>query len=736
MTPPRCALIRGCRLWLTPAVLASVLSGCGGGTGALTVEQRQQQALQVHLEYSTLKHARAHANSEPRLQARTNVRRRDGLPGESSATHNSGRVVDVLTRWLTLRAGPNAPASDLAINYVVFSFLSDSAVKSGLLGQGSTQTEIWRYGVNRSWCRLLKLDFSTATAMLLDETAGSLAGVPEGTIAVTILTGSADGVLGKVRFWDVAPLSSDCGSAQVQVPDGEGAHLYNVLIPSMGPGALDQLKLVPVSEGVVADGSRKYGQYQFLFAWGRAVACAGADWIDRTGFCYRSSFRPITLTLLKDNLLVQTEPVFGTADPGGSMLINAFDAFIAAGPTGALEFRYAFGFSEWGSTLLYGFSQANRPGVGIPGTDGNAPMAWDNGVMTGVSAYPAPLSVVLVSPVAGVSHLFATNLTAKDPSRQPIGGWVCTYSSAGAAVRGCTNAFSTPSGQMVPAYSRIRNFAPYERLQALSFDPDRWITQLQGRIAGTPAQDYIRFSDWSTTQAPLQSPVGEVSYVDVPDHFFTNFAPVAGGLEAQGLYADQYSSFVVPEQHTSQLLVYRIAQVNDYSAKDEDGTQHQLVHGGIALCASRVTPDPSLPSLSGSPATSGQGNPSVGACGHLRDQASGSGAAFATARNIFPNQSFMSSPLFTRYSVSPSGIVLVTYVSLSGAIAQINASDPGTDWTGVQAWSTISQGRSAECHAVLYKPAPPAPAAQSYWTSLFSSTLKACLLYTSPSPRD
>jgi hypothetical protein len=89
----------------------------------------------------------------------------------------------------------------------------------------------------------------------------------------------------------------------------------------------------------------------------------------------------------------------------------------------------------------------------------------------------------------------------------------------------------------------------------------------------------------------------------------------------------------------------------------------------------------------------------------------------------------MSSPLFIRFSVSPSGTALLTYVSLSGAIAQINASDPGTDWTGLQAWTTISPGRSAGCHAKLFKPTPPSAPAYTFWSDIFKSSVLWLVAY-------
>jgi hypothetical protein len=113
------------------------------------------------------RHLDAVAASAPHLQVRPSGRRRDGLLGETSNTHNSGRVVEVMTKWLGIESEGLTPTTELAINYVVFSFLSDSAVNTSSIALGAAQTEVWRYGINRTWCRVLTLPFSTSTVMPL-----------------------------------------------------------------------------------------------------------------------------------------------------------------------------------------------------------------------------------------------------------------------------------------------------------------------------------------------------------------------------------------------------------------------------------------------------------------------------------------------------------------------------------------------------------------------------------------
>ena len=674
------------------------------------------------------RHLDAVAASAPHLQIRPGGRRRDGLLGETSNTHNSGRVVEVMTKWLSIESEGLTPTTELAINYVVFSFLSDSAVNTSSIALGAAQTEVWRYGINRTWCRVLTLPFSTSTVMPLDEVSNSGAPVPRGALAVTFLTGSADGTLGKVRFWDAAPLSSECSNTQITVPTGEGTTLYNVMLDSIGPGSLDRMKLVPVSEGFIADSAKRFASYRYLYAWGRVPGCGGSgSWVDSAGNCFPQVLRPLTVSLLKDNQFTQTQPVLASGDPATASLLSDFDATITANSTGGVDFRYGLGFADSQTLMRLGRGQisvaAGPQSLGLP------EMVWDDNLTTGNIPYNNVVGMTLVPPTALGDQLFVTNYTINGVDRPSVGGWLCTSTSVGAATRGCINAFSTPTGgQIVPGYSRVQPFAPYDLLKKWAFDPDHWIPQTQGRLAGTPAANYVRFLDWNVLQTPLTQPSGTAEVI-APAQFFTEYTPFRGNPSAKGVYIDQFAAFVAPGPSANQLLVYRVGQVNDFSSKSEDGTQQQMVHGGVVMCSSLIFVDPKLPPLPGSSSTSGQGNPNVAACNRLRTESTADGVAYATAQNIFPNQTFMSSPLFIRFSVSPSGTALLTYVSLSGAIAQINASDPGTDWTGLQAWTTISPGRSAGCHAKLFKPTPPSAPAYTFWSDIFKSSVLWLVAY-------
>ncbi len=62
--------------------------------------------------------------------------------------------------------------------------------------------------------------------------------------------------------------------------------------------------------------------------------------------------------------------------------------------------------------------------------------------------------------------------------------------------------------------------------------------------------------------------------------------------------------------------------------------------------------------------------------------------------------------------------------------AMIDASEKTTDWSGPNAWTTISGGQAAECNAVLLKPTMPNPIPpDAFWDSLKHMAVKGAASY-------
>jgi len=172
-----------------------------------------------------------------------------------------------------------------------------------------------------------------------------------------------------------------------------------------------------------------------------------------------------------------------------------------------------------------------------------------------------------------------------------------------------------------------------------------------------------------------------------------------------------FENVAVFDDAKKQTVIHQVFQFNDYGGYDQDGTQHQDTHGGIAHCVYPVNTDGSL---------------GVSACGNSRlNQPSGFGYSYSLASQIAKGGSYLTSPDKVRYSVSPKGLFSITYISKAGAISTIDASEKSTDWSGPNAWTTISAGQAAECNAVLLKPAKPDPMPQdTFWDSLKHMAVK------------
>jgi hypothetical protein len=93
-----------------------------------------------------------------------------------------------------------------------------------------------------------------------------------------------------------------------------------------------------------------------------------------------------------------------------------------------------------------------------------------------------------------------------------------------------------------------------------------------------------------------------------------------------------------------------------------------------------------------------------------------SGYKYAAAEDIILNANYKTSIDGLSISYAPNNQVQLSYVSASGAILEMNISDPNQAWTGQTSWTMISQGRSASCHNEMDKPpAPPEPPSKSFW---------------------
>lgn len=675
---------------------ALVLSACGG-SGSTSPEQLDTAA---HTAAANSKHEAQTLESTPAKQ-----RHKSGLLGASPSSYPAGvrkhgRVVDVIQAWPKNN-------SELLVTYVVYGFVSPELYQTGAIpASGSATTEVWRYspGGGGTWCPIITagLGFSVAGIQALptlnDQTSSA--------VNIRFITGSTDGVVGRVEFRDNNPLASNCDNIATDIqPLPNKANFYSVIQPAISIGSIEKFKLVDIDEGKTLTAAKKYDGYQYLFSWGLPT-CAGAWAIGTDGKCGTFGVSQLRSLLLKNGepvqgaTLVFQEPHGNRASNFDVNTVTDFDARIKANADGGIDFAYATAFlhtttnSKLSDRLRFGKTSVKTLTDVIPEP------VWIDAIDQSLVSSRAMPQQVVISPTADMVYVTYHGLSAPDKAQV-----LCDFSTQ--ACKALNPLTSNPAFPALESkFAPIRSFVPNDTAAAQAFNPREYMMRVAPYFTNVPIP-VIENLALSTRTSSAYGVVGAGQMLLDRNMLFQykHGNPATSYSSITGMAIGQFESFAVFNADNNQTVVHQLFQFNDYGGYDEDDTQHQDVHGGIAYCVFPVNADGSL---------------GINACTNPRlGQANGVGSAYATAAQIAKGGSYMTSPSMIRYSVSPKGTVHVTYISKAGAISTIDASEKTTNWTGSNAWITISGGQAAECNAVLTKPMVPNPIpADNFWDSL------------------
>lgn len=644
-----------------------------------------------------------HASEQTRLsvsgQSHIMKLRRDGQLGATNRTQQNGRVVDVINAWHTTSEG-----DELLTSYVVYSFLADGVFTDGTVRDSAATTEVWRFsnGGGGTWCPVISgLPFSVASLQTLDATSNATAGY----VDIRFLTGSADGVVGRVGFRDSKPNAASCSATSVEIsPLPDASSIYTVVVNNLAPRRIDNMKLVSVDETAVPGSARRYVGVQYLYAWG-GVSCVGGSTIDNgTGQCGAYTSAPLTVTPLKNGSPAGSTTFVLNRDgdrrsdlTGEVNEVTDFDARITPASTGGLNFAMAIAFRRdngqqpRSQLLRFGKSVGAFPGDYVE-------PVWNDTLGPISFGYPSAPSAhaIKIDPRADVVY------ASYNGGQFPFNPLVCDY-----ATSKCTDMrpFTTKDYLVLETrFASISTFASKEALDAYSFDPASVL------VNAIPTE--LRSAPWAleigvTSQSRDMHP----GTVGLNESFATQFANSSTTGSFFGVMASQLDAFVTVDQ-SGALKLHALTRLDDLGIFEES-TQSRSVNGGVAYCVMGIRAGDTADKVD------------LSACARPRlGSADGTGMSLATARDVLKGSTYLSSPLLLRYSVSPKGSVSVTYVSKSGAISRINASESGTDWTSERAWVNISSGRPADCSAVLIKPSPvAASAATGFWGSIFGKVV-------------
>ena len=656
------------------------------------------------------------ANNVHQTQASVAVpsrqRHHPGVLGASSGNYPAtvrkhGRVVDVIQAW------PSNNGGELLVTYVIYGFLSPDLYQTGAIPKsGAATTEVWRYspGGGGTWCPIITtgLGFSVAGVQPLPVVNDSASSA----VNIRFITGSADGVVGRVEFRDSNPLASNCDNvaSEIQVLPNKGS-FYSVVQPAESIGSIEKFKLIDIDEGKLPAATRKFSGYQYLFSWGLPT-CAGAWAIGKDGACTTFGVSPLRSLLLKNGEPVQAAThVF--QDPQGNRgsyfsvnTVTDFDARIKAGSNGGIEFSYATAFLE--TTTDSSHSDRLRFGkTAISAlTDTIPEPVWIDSLDQSLVTSKAIPQQVVVAPTGDSVFVAYHGLTALDKAQV-----LCDFSA-----RTCRTLNPLTNNPGFPAlesrFSTFRSFVPPETAATQAFTPQDLVLRTVPYFNSVPVPAIENLAMLSNASNAAGFAGGTTMGFSANMLFqYRKGEPSTSYSSITAMAIGAFENVAVFDDAKKQAVIHQVFQFNDYGGYDQDGTQHQDTHGGIAHCVYPVNTDGSL---------------GVSACGNSRlNQPSGFGYSYSLASQIAKGGSYLTSPDKVRYSVSPKGLFSITYISKAGAISTIDASEKSTDWSGPNAWTTISAGQAAECNAVLLKPAKPDPMPQdTFWDSLKHMAVK------------
>lgn len=728
--------------FLLAVSLTSWLVGCGAGNTTSSAELHAS-----HLKQINARHLKAQAESTPALQKHAKLPRKDGLKGSASSMHANGRVVDVFDEWLVASAGTPAQV-ETRVTYVVYSFLTDAVLTSGQVDpQGSVHTEVWRRSAD-TWCPIVSgLNFSTTATVRRTLSYDRTLGIAK----LDFLVGTADGSLGEIAFVDNKPTSAECSSNNV-VPM-YGAGFYNHVRLSYSATPLTRLKLVDVNELTGAGNNYLvYPGLKYLLAWG-PQACPASFTISESGACNGgvsgTNHAGLVALRLNDGILANlASGSSGLLDPNDLPYSSDFsildvDAVISikkgGDPINAATFQYAVSVASGANNIL-GTKILTSNGSENPlGRQGYFDKSrW---VSFGAGAYTPSFSLDAYSVVlwpyldsVALAYNFMQPYLARNDQKAYVNspGFYCDLLGASS---GCVRLGESFTMVFVNPPSPFGPF-PDSVFYSGSYTANTLFAPLQSFLPNGEALDaqrhYIFYAD--TRQSMTSDTDSKDAYTSMfRPRLLTDTRTPPQAMALPDSLTSHWPMVSSPASgYATQLKTVTIGQIEFFAAKDDRGDSRayqiirfddtgyvnpadtsgkQFTGGGVMFCSSKLAPMGSAVAISGDKCTTPRPN-AVGA----------EGFNLAAALDISPNTTYLASPSKVGYTISPSGVVYINYISQSGVIATINASDPSQKWSaGNSAWGVIATGRVAGCSQTLTPlPSPPTPDKKKtgFWKTL------------------
>ena len=670
-----------------------LVAGCNNPSGD-SIPDHQQRLAMIHTEHLTLSSSFSVRPDNAGLAPITSP---DNLTSFSSRAKTNGSVVGTADLFVPVENGDYVP-----VKYVTFTFLSDDAVASGGLVNGSTQTEVWRYS-NARWCPVV-VNAPTANGSLKGLT--KLATVQtdkivydraSSTASVYLFMGMADGTLAKLAFNDTNPLSSDCNT--FDLASGENS-FYTPLAKAMASEPVTGIKLAQIQDSFAGD---SLTDYDYLYHWGGATSCDATT----NPSCHDYQTSPLQQLLLKNNqVVVESQRVVNldqTLRRSANTRVNDFDARVSRGLDGQWQFIYAAsyqtpGFLEEGASIKSYVDVAviNRPASATPFLPLITREEWNTGLGVldnGNNLVPDVTQITQVSISSGINAngLIEPQLKLHSNNHRQANA-TCSLT-----MFECRHEHLLHQSGNSSRSGQLKSFIPQASLNGLN--TALWQATVYAYTGGAeslPTLNLIISNGAEKRETNAVFPVG--SY---PATGWLTHSDLTKNSPKNAFQIGSVDFFI--NRHESKNYVNILVKFeNNLHVGDGDA----LEHGGVFQCSMAMDNTTSDTSLFN------RVNSAFSECFMPYDEQKGYGYKSAIPKEVYP-ASYMTAPHTLKVSADPNGRALITYTSLAGAIAIVDASNPSL--SNQMSWTTLSKGRPAECHQTLSKPVPNLPSDNLKW---------------------
>lgn len=741
---------------LSALLLLTFLFGCSSSSD--TSNTTPKHHLLIQQKYAAIQAASAHRSKTQGIAF--DKHHIDGLLtakslGVSTSTVNNGRVVSEETIWLD---------DNTSVSYVAFSFMSDELLKTGSLpdNKPTATTQVWRH-YNNKWCPILAFQPDNQTPLLGFSVASSAAWIEQQNNQVTyrLFVGTAEGKVGKLSFVDTDPKNQFCNET-IGFADSETTHAIFYTLGYTNGTPINGMKLAEFQESKSSvNQPLEMDNKRVLYWWGNTSNCTDAkcdNWqaepaksallvngqlspsYDRNFYRDQSSWYhfnldansvlgnrtnktkigDVDLRVKYDNsrkkatmdwaIVYETVPT--DKDPRQGFFtfpnittrsyefqLNSSEDYVntAWGMSGlntAGSYSYhAHAISRFiGDDPFYSATatvsifdldnDSNKPYVAVTNSDANwasncpligspeqcIDMGWYGVVQKNIAANVSVAKLELSNSYKGWGleniALSASNLNSPSANADfPLSPFPFDASSKGIAIMAVGQANTLSDKRYVQGY-----------------DDGKFVTKVPfgGGIAGA--------LDGTVN-------LGKMRLLLVPDASVTNN----------------------PDNRYARLFIILPISDNFIYNPIIDASGKANTKGGLMMCTGKVDLTDFIPPKTRQP----QASDLLNGLDCSQEWAIGrdSGYKYAAAEDIILNANYKTSIDGLSLSYAPNNQVLLSYVSASGAILELNISDPNQAWTGQTSWTMISQGRAAACHNEMDKPpAPPEPPSKSFWT--------------------